>query len=59
MLPTWPHLASGTVAAQLGVTLTEALVCLRGHAFVNDRLVTEVAKDVVAPRTRFSEIPLD
>jgi hypothetical protein len=51
------HQASGMVAAQLGVTLSEALVRLRGHAFANDRLVTDVARDVVARRIRFSEMP--
>jgi hypothetical protein len=53
------HQASGMVAAQLGVRLSEALVRLRGYSFANDRLVTDVAKDVVARRIRFSEIPLD
>jgi hypothetical protein len=51
------HQASGMVAAQLGVTLSEALVRLRGHAFAMDRLVIDVARDVVARRLRFSEIP--
>jgi len=51
------HQASGMVSAQLGVTLSEALIRLRGHAFANDRLVTDVAKDVVARRIRFDETP--
>jgi hypothetical protein len=53
------HQASGMVAAQLGVTLSEALVRLRGHAFAHDRLVTDVSRDVVGRRLRFSDIPLD
>ena len=34
----------------LGVTLTEALVRLRGHAYATDRRLSEVAADVVAGR---------
>lgn len=49
------HQASGMVAAQLGVTLSEALVRFRGYAFAHDRLVTDVAKDVVARRIRFDK----
>jgi hypothetical protein len=45
------------VAAQLGVTLSESLIRLRGYAFANDRQVTEVAKDVVARRIRFHKTP--
>jgi GAF domain-containing protein len=51
------HQASGMVAVQLGVTLNEALVRLRGYAFATDRLVTDVARDVVARRLRFDEDP--
>jgi hypothetical protein len=50
------HQASGMVAVQLGVTPSEALIRLQGHAFANDRLVTDVAKDVVAHRVRFDAI---
>ena len=35
------------VSAQLGVSVREALIRLRAHAFGNDRPLTEVAKDVV------------
>jgi hypothetical protein len=52
------HQASGMVAAQLSVTLSEALIRLRGCAFANDRQVTEVAKDVVARRIRFHKTPV-
>ena len=51
------HQASGMVAAQLGVNLSEALIRLRGYAFANDRQVTEVARDVVARRIRFHKTP--
>ena len=47
------HQASGMVAVQLGVNVTEALVRLRAHAFGQDRLVADVAKDVVDGRLRF------
>ncbi len=47
------HQASGMVAAQLEVSVGQALIRLRAHAFGNDRLLTEVAKDVVARKLRF------
>ena len=47
------HQASGMVAAQLEVTVGQALVRLRAHAFGNDRTLSEVAQDVVGRRLRF------
>ena len=47
------HQAAGMVAAQLDITVTEALIRLRAHAFGNDRALTEVARDVVARALRF------
>lgn len=47
------HQATGMVAAQLDVPLNQALIRLRGHAFGNDRSLTDVARDVVARRLRF------
>lgn len=47
------HQASGMVAAQLGVSVGQALVRLRAHAFGNNRTLTDVARDVVARRLRF------
>jgi GAF domain-containing protein len=47
------HQASGMVAAQLEVSVAEALVRLRGYAFANDRPLTEVASAVVARALRF------
>lgn len=47
------HQAAGMVSAQLGVTVAQALVRLRAHAFGNQRLLPEVAADVVARRLRF------
>jgi hypothetical protein len=47
------HQASGMVAAQLEVSVGQALVRLRAYAFGNDRHLTEVAKDVVGRKLRF------
>lgn len=47
------HQASGMVAAQLDVTVGQALARLRAHAFGNDRSLTEVVRDVVDRRLRF------
>lgn len=49
------HQASGMVAAQLGVSVGQALIRLRGHAFGHDRPIRDVADDVVARRLRFEE----
>jgi hypothetical protein len=48
------HQASGMVSAQLEVSVGEALVRLRAHAFAHDRPLGAVAADVVARRLRFS-----
>jgi GAF domain-containing protein len=47
------HQASGMVAAQLDVSVGQALVRLRAHAFGHDRALTDVAEDVVDRRLRF------
>ena len=47
------HQAAGIVSAQLDVSVTEALIRLRAHAFANDRLLADIAQDVVAHRLRF------
>jgi hypothetical protein len=47
------HQAAGMVSAQLEVTVAEALIRLRAYAFTNDRLLSDVADDVVARRLRF------
>jgi GAF domain-containing protein len=47
------HQAAGMVAVQLGVGVTEASLRLRAHAFSTDRLVANVAREVVARRLRF------
>lgn len=45
--------AAGMVSAQLGVSVDEALVRLRAHAFANSLRVAELARDVVERRVRF------
>jgi len=47
------HQASGMVAAQLGVSVGQALIRLKAYAFGNDRGLTQVAEDVVARKLRF------
>ena len=48
------HQASGMVAAQLDVSVGEALIRLRAHAFANDRPVADVAEEVVLRTLRFA-----
>ncbi len=47
------HQATGMIAVQLGVTLTEALLRLRGHAYTSDLSLANIAADVVSRRMRF------
>jgi GAF domain-containing protein len=49
------HQATGMIAAQLNIGVTEALVRLRANAFATDRPIVEAATDVVAGRRRFEE----
>lgn len=49
------HQATGMVLAQLGISATDALARLRAHAFVEQRLLVDVARDVVSRRLRFTE----
>jgi hypothetical protein len=49
------HQATGMISAQLGVSLAEALVRLRAHAYADGRLIAEVAADVVARRLDFDD----
>src|SRR6266702_7983141 len=46
------HNAAGIVSIQRQVSVTEALIRLRAYAFNSDRLLTDVAEDVVAHRLR-------
>jgi hypothetical protein len=45
--------AVGMIMAQLGVDADEALARLRGHAFAESRTALQLARDVIAHRTRF------
>ncbi len=49
------HQATGMVMVQLAVLATEALARMRAHAFVEQRMLLDVAHDVVARRLRFDE----
>jgi hypothetical protein len=51
------HQASGMIAAQLDVTLAQAMIRLRAHAFGNGRPLVEVAGDVVGRRLRLGAGP--
>ncbi|WP_399926281.1 GAF and ANTAR domain-containing protein [Streptomyces kanamyceticus] len=47
------HQAAGMISVQAGVSVAEALVRLRAHAFRHGRPLIEVADDVVARRVHF------
>ena len=47
------HQAAGMVSVQIGVSVTEALIRLRAHAFRHGLLAGDVAKEVVDRRLRF------
>ena len=49
------HQAAGMVVAQLGISAADALARLRAHAFAKQRLLRDVAHDVVARRLRFTK----
>ena len=46
--------ATGMVLAQLGISAQDALARLRAYAFVEQRLLSDVAHDVVTRRLRFT-----
>jgi hypothetical protein len=48
------HQATGMVLAQLGISADDALARLRAHAFVHQRLLIDVARDVVDRRLVFT-----
>jgi len=49
------HQATGMVLRQLGISATDALARLRAHAFVHQRLLIDVARDVVDRRLAFTD----
>ncbi|HEX7267645.1 MAG TPA: hypothetical protein VF256_09510, partial [Streptosporangiaceae bacterium] len=46
------HNAAGIVSVQERISLTEALIRLRAFAFSSDRLLANVARDVISRRLR-------
>ncbi len=46
------HNAAGIVSVQKGITVTEALIRLRAFTFSSDRLLADVAQDVIGHRLR-------
>jgi hypothetical protein len=48
------HQATGMVAAQLGVSMTDALAALRAYAYTEGRRLIDVAADVLARKVRLS-----
>jgi ANTAR domain/GAF domain len=52
--------ATGMISVQLSVGIDEAFVRLRAYAYARDRSLTDVARDVVARRLRFTpDLPAD
>ncbi len=49
--------ATGMLTEQLGVGIAEAFIRLRADAYVNDRRLTDVARDIVARRLRLEPDP--
>lgn len=49
------HQATGMITIQLGISLDEALLRLRAHAYASGRTVSAVAADVVNRRMYFAE----
>lgn len=49
------HQAAGMVAAQLEISVAQALIRLRAHAFGSSRRLADVARDVVARVLRFDD----
>lgn len=55
--PHWAeiHQATGMVSAQLSVSLAEAFVRIRAHAFASERSLRDVSSDIVGGRLRLDE----
>jgi hypothetical protein len=49
------HQATGMITIQLGISLTEALLRLRAHAYATGQTVSDVAADVVNRRLSFDD----
>ena len=46
------HNAAGMISVQHGISVTDALIRLRAYAFSHDRLLTDVAQDIVDRKLR-------
>ena len=46
------HNAAGIVSVQEDISVAEALIRLRAYAFRSDRLLADVARDIIARRLR-------
>jgi hypothetical protein len=51
------HQATGVISVQASITLIEALLLLRAHAYSADRPILDVARDVMAKALRFGRQP--
>lgn len=51
------HQAAGMVSVQLDISVTEALLRLRAHAFATETPLADVAQDVVDRKLRFADLP--
>lgn len=49
------HQATGMVTVQLDVDTADALARMRAHAFSHQRLLIDVARDIVARRLDFTQ----
>lgn len=49
------HQASGMVAVQLGISVADASVRIRAHAYATSRSLTALAQDIVARRLRLGD----
>jgi hypothetical protein len=49
------HQATGMITIQLGISLAEALLRLRAHAYASGRTVSSIAADVVGRRMYFDD----
>lgn len=49
------HQASGMASVQLGISVADAALRLRAHAYASNRSVADVARDIVARRLRLDD----
>lgn len=49
------HQATGFVAVDFGVSLQEALLRIRGHAFAHQLALSDVAREIIGRRSRLAK----